>query len=393
MIRSARSIERSGNAGTVLPALLLCGLLGACGGDGFHGVNGVNVVNFVPMQRMITKGLWIANGTNVLEYIPSQLTVAGTSATVPHLMNNSGSFGAPQGVTFDAKGNLWVMDPQAKVNGAETPALLEFSPAQLAALGTTPAPDPIATITSTALNFPQQSVFDAQGNQWVTDHGKNTVLVFTAAQLAQTGTNSVVPAVTITSADFNGPLGIAFDVNGDLWIANNGGVPGANNTTSAAGTTIVEFLAAHLPAPPATGVLTPDLAPDVTLSDDGQNSIQAPWALVFDSRGHLLSSNANAPSTIVDFSRDELAASGAPVPVLIISPTTLGGIPTLDAPNGICFDNLEDLAVLNSAGAFGLAFFRNNQMVNGAFAPDTFIVGAATTLNAPAGCNFGPLVN
>ena len=120
MIRSARSIRRSGSAGTALPAILLCGLLGACGGDGFHGVNGVNVANFVPMQRMITKGLWIANGTNVLEYVPSQLTVAGASATVPHLMNNSASFGAPQGVTFDAKGNLWVMDPQAKVNGAET---------------------------------------------------------------------------------------------------------------------------------------------------------------------------------------------------------------------------------------------------------------------------------
>jgi secreted PhoX family phosphatase len=225
MIRSARFISRSGNAGTVLPTILLCGLLGACGGDGFHGVNLVAVQR---VQPMITKGLWIANGTNVLEYVPSQLTVAGASAAVPHLMNNSGSFGAPQGVTFDAKGNLWVMDPEAKVNGAATPALLEFSPAQLAALGTTAAPDPIATITSTALNFPQQSVFDAQGNQWVTDHNNNTVLVFTAAQLALAGTNSVVPAVTITSADFNGPLGIAFDINGDLWIANNGGVPGAN---------------------------------------------------------------------------------------------------------------------------------------------------------------------
>ncbi len=388
MPRSEKITRRSGDLRAVLPLTLLCGLITACNWDG----NGHRFVNSV-QQPMITKGLWIANGTNVLEYVPSQLTAGGTSAAVPHLMNNSASFGAPQGVTFDAKGNLWVMDPEAVVNGAKTPALLEFSSAQLAALATTAAPVPVATITSTGLGFPQQSVFDAQGNQWVTDHNNNSVLVFTAAQLAQTGINSVVPAVTITSADFNGPLGIAFDSNGDLWIANNGGVPGANGAMSAAGTTIVEFLAAHLPAPPATGVLTPDLTHDVILSDDGQNSIQAPWALVFDGRGHLLSSNANPPSTVVDFSRAELAATGAPVPVLIVSPTTLGGIPTLDAPNGICFDNLEDLAVLNSAGAFGLAFFSDNQMVNGAFPPATFIVGAATTLNAPAGCNFGPLVN
>jgi hypothetical protein len=376
----------------MLPAALLCSLFTACGDDGFH--DGVRFVNV--QQHTITRGLWIANGTNVLEYIPSQLTVTGSSAAVPHLTNSSAAFGAPQGVTFDAKGNLWVMDPEAVVNGTKTPALLEFSAAQLAALGTTPAPEPAATITSAALNFPQQSVFDAQGNQWVTDHNNNTVLVFTAAQLAMTGVNNLVPAVTISSADFNGPLGIAFDRNGDLWIANNGGVPVAGSTSGAmspAGTTIVEFLATHLPTPPATGVLTPDLTPDVTLSDDGQNSIQAPWALIFDGRGHLLSSNANPPSTIVDYSANELAASGAPVPVLIISPTTLGGIPTLDAPNGICFDNLEDLAVMNSAGAFGIAFFSNNQRVNGAFPPNTFIVGTATTLNAPAGCNFGPLVN
>jgi hypothetical protein len=391
MAHSTRGISRSVNAGTVLlPVILFCGLLTACGDDGFHG----DGFRFVAAQPpMVTKGLWIANGTNVLEYVPSQLAVAGTSAAAPHLMNTSGSFGAPQGVTFDAKGNLWVMDPEAVVNGAKTPALLEFSPAQLAALGTTAAPDPTATITSTALSFPQQSVFDGQGNQWVTDHNNNSVLVFTAAQLSQTGVNNVVPAVTITSAAFNGPLGIAFDRNGDLWIANNGGVPGAGGAMSAAGTTIVEFLAAHLQAPPATGVLTPDLTPDVTLSDDGQNSIQAPWALVFDYRGHLLSSNANPPFTVVDFSRAELAATGAPVPVLIVSPTTLGGIATLNAPNGICFDNLEDLAVMNSGGAFGIAFFSDNQMVNGAFPPNTFIVGGATNLNAPAGCNFGPLVN
>ena len=392
MTRPARPASRSAKLAQVLLTALLCGLFTACGGDGFH--NGVVVLTV--HKATITRGLWIANGTNVLEYVPSQLMVAGSSAAVPHLANNSGAFGAPQGVTFDAKGNLWVMDPEAMVNGQKTPALLEFSATQLAALGTTAAPAPVATVTSTGLNFPQQSVFDAQGNQWVADHNSNSVLVFTAAQLAMTGVNNLVPAVTITSASFNGPLGIAFDRNGDLWVANNGGVPVAGSTTgamSAAGTTIVEFLAAHLPTPPATGVLTPDLNPDVTLSDDGQNSIQAPWALVFDGRGHLLSSNANPPSTIVDFSPAQLAATGAPVPVLIISPTKLGGIPTLDAPNGICFDNLEDLAVLNSAGAFGLALFSNNQKVDGAFPPNTFIVGAATTLNAPAGCNFGPLVN
>jgi len=46
------------------------------------------------------------------------------------------------------------------------------------------------------------------------------VLVFTASQLTRSGTNSTMPAVIISSADFNGPLGIAFDGKGNLWMAN-----------------------------------------------------------------------------------------------------------------------------------------------------------------------------
>jgi hypothetical protein len=335
-----------------------------------------------------TKGLWIANGANVLEYIPKQLGT-GTSAAVPHLAINSAMFGAPQGVTFDAKGNLWVMDPQSKVvAGAETPALLEFSAAQLAALATNSMPDPVATITSTALAFPQQSVFDAQGNQWVTDHNNNTVLVFTAAQLAMMGTNNLNPAVAISSADLNGPLGIALDSAGDLWVANNGG-----NNGGAAGTTIVEFTAATLPAPPATGMLTPMLTPAVTLTDDGKDSIQAPWELAFDSTGNLWSSNSAATFSLVEFAKSSLAMTGTPTPAVTISSMMVAGNATLSATNGLCIDDAGSVAATSSAAPFGTAYYTKSQLMTGAPTPNTFFVGTATTLNAVAGCNFGPNVN
>lgn len=380
---------------TLLPAALAASLMGvlfaACGGGGTTGTT----ANTKKPPAVNSLGLWIANGTNVLEYVPSQLSAGGTGAPAPHLMLNSAVFGAPQGVTFDGAGNLWVMDPSGKVNGATTPALFKFSAAQLAALAANPAPEPMATITSTSLNFPQQSVFDAQGNQWVSDHNNNTVLVFTASQLAMAGINAANPAVVITSAAaFNGPLGIVFDGAGNLYVANNGGVPGANGATSPVGTTIVEFAANQLPAPPSTGMLTPDLTPFATLSDDGNGSVQGPWALIFDAHGNLWSSNANTPFTLVEFGSATLGASGAPTPAVTISPTMDGGNATLNAPNGICFDNVGDLAAMNSAGAFGIAFFGSNQLTNsGATIPSTFIVGATTTLNAPAGCNFGTLVN
>src|SRR3984957_10075831 len=191
---SGKTLCRFGDARAVMLTLCAGVLLAACK----HDMN----------DTTVTKGLWIANGTNVFEYIPAQFT-GGVVNIAPHLTNSSGTLGAPQGVTFDSAGNLWVMDPQATVNGtADTPALVKFSAAQLAALGTTNNPDPVAVITSTSLSFPQQSVFDSAGNQWVTDHNANTVLVFTAAQLTATGVNATVPAGVITSAAFNGPLGI-----------------------------------------------------------------------------------------------------------------------------------------------------------------------------------------
>ncbi len=238
-------------------------------------------------------------------------------------------------------------------------------------------------------------MFDKQGNQWVTDHNNNTILVFTSAQLAMTGTNALMPAVVISSPAFNGPLGIAFDSAGNLWIANNGEVPVAGSTTgatSAAGTSIVEFAAAHLPTVSTTGMLTPQLMPDITLTDNGQGSIQGPWELAFDSKGNLWSSNANAPFTLVEFAKANLGMSGTPMPAITISPTTVNGTQTLNATNGLCFDNLGDIAATNAVDA-GSASFYKAPLKTGALTPSSFIVGMATTLPAPAGCNFGPLVN
>jgi sugar lactone lactonase YvrE len=360
---------------TLLGCVLLSGMLFACK----HTNNNM-------------KALWIANANNVIEYLPSQL-VAGTSAAAPHRTISSAAIGEPQGVTFDAAGNLWVMDPGAMVNGAATPALLKFSAAQLAALGTNAAPDPVATFTSTMLNFPQQSVFDAHGNQWVSDHNNNTILVFSASQLMATGVSATVPVVVISSAAFNGPLGIVFDGAGNLWVANNGGVPGANDTMSAAGTTIVEFQAAHLPMVPASGMLTPTLPADVTLSDNGAGSVQSPWALAFDAMGNLWSSNSGAPFSLVAYSKAMQMATGAPTPTITISPTMVGGIPSLNATNGLCFDGAGNVAATNAADAFGVSFYSKGQLMTGAPVPNTFIVGAATMQGALAGCNFGTLAN
>jgi hypothetical protein len=129
------------------------------------------------------------------------------------------------------------------------------------------------------------------------------------------------------------------------------------------------------------------------LTDAGQVTIQSPWALAFDSSGTLWSSN-NATSTVVGFAKASLV-TGAPTPAATLSSATVNSIPSLDEPHGICIDDVGNLAVINEAAgakAFSIAVYSPSQLVTGAPAPSTFIVGDAATLNAPEGCAFGPVV-
>jgi len=187
----------------------------------------------------------------------------------------------------------------------------------------------------------------------------------------------VVPNLTLTSSlAFNGPLGIAFSpLTGNLWVANNGG------------TNIYGFAAASLAGLTGTQTLAPH---DIIQTNN--NSIQAPWALVFDKAGDLWSSNANEPFTVVEFLSTQLGG-GSPVPKVTISPVMDGGNLNLTAPNGLAFDNLGDLSAVSSATPFGIPIFAANQLnTSGATIPSIFLVGGTTTLSAPAGDVFGPVV-
>jgi hypothetical protein len=323
----------------------------------------------------------VANGTNVLEFAPLP---SGVSNEKPREILNSAVFGAPQGVVFDATNNLWVIDGgTVAAGGAVPPSLEEFTETQLKNLKKDPTPTPNVQIKSAEFMFPQQAVFDAKGNMWVSDSVANKVWVITPTQLG-TSNNDLTFTTTIESTPpFNGALGIVLGKNGNLWVSN------VNDTT------IFEFNAGHLPT---IGSGLDVIAPDVTLSDDGKGSIQGPWALIFDQTGNLWSSNANSPFTLVEFSATQITTTGSPTPAVTISPFPVKikkGVtdPSLAAPNGIAFDRKFNLAAISSATPFGVAVYDKKQVTTGgSIKPKTFIVGGKTTLNAPAGDNFGPQI-
>jgi hypothetical protein len=330
------------------------------------------------------QGLWVANLTNVVEFgtLPD-----GTHDQKPKLELNSAVFGAPQGVVFDAHNNLWVIDGgTVAAGGAIPPSLEEFTEAQLKDLKKTPMPTPNVQIFSGGFAFPQQAVFDAAGNMWVSDSVANRVWVITPAQLAVSSANlnftTTIKAITPPFV-FNGALGIALH-DGNLYVSN------VNDTS------IFVFDAGHLPAIDQN--IIANLTPDVVVSDDGHGSIQAPWALFFDTAGDLWSSNANAPFTLVKFGPNQITTTGDPTPETTISPFEVkvakATDPSLNAPNGIAIDEKGELVAISSASPFGVAGYdANMQMVGGSTKPDVFLVGANTTLNAPAGDNFGPDIN
>jgi len=175
--------------------------------------------------------LWVANyfGSNLLEFTAGQLANGGTQT--PYATISGGAIlGNPVALAFDGNGNAWVSDGFKK-------HIVKYSAAQLAVAGAS-TPTPIDTVGeySGTLSGTVGLAFDPNGNLWVANNGSNTVVEYTPAQLAAEG--SPTPNAIITLPAGATPFGIAFDKRGTLWVSSryNGvmyGLTSAQLTTGA----------------------------------------------------------------------------------------------------------------------------------------------------------------
>ena len=243
--------------------------------------------------------LWVANEntSDLFELTKAQL---GTPDPVPAvtLFAESGALANPFGMAFDSSGNLWVVsNAWAKV--------YEYTKGELASSG---GPTPATTIS----DFPSTPIFgdafDAAGDLWVST--VKSVVEFSKAELA---TTDPAPTRTISSS---GGAQLVFDPSGDLWMVTGGG-PDCFGTPCT--NEVVEFTKAQLSGP---GSPTPAVTISSTVPGSPTGSLYGPYSLAFTSSGDLWVENFNN-NTTVEFGRDQLLSSGAPIPMrTIVGPNT-----------------------------------------------------------------------
>jgi len=232
--------------------------------------------------------LWVADAGNS--------TITGYAGSPPtHIVGDTITAGlqGPNALAFDGNGILWV------TNFGNVTA---YS-------GTTQI---LADTITAGLSAPIGLAFDPSGVLWVGDWprpGPGTVNAYSGTTQLTANTISNPQAL---STGLWGPRALAFDVHGNLWVANGGG--GVNTVTAYAGS-------AQLGANTITA------------------GISAPFGLAFDGSGNLWVANVNT-NTITAY------AGTAPLP---------GGTITagLSAPAGIAFDASGHLWVANESGANG----------------------------------------
>ncbi len=171
--------------------------------------------------------LWVANisGSSLVKYTPNQLTGSGNPTPAVRIGSNQSSLSGPVGLAFDSTGNLWVANQHSS-------KLAKYTPAQLAASG-----NPLPDVTISGLANAISLAFDSSGTLWVSTFYRNTLVGFTPDQLTASG--SPTPSVTISgngNGSLSSPGGLAFDSEGSLWVGN----------TNA--TTVVKYTAAQLAA-------------------------------------------------------------------------------------------------------------------------------------------------
>jgi sugar lactone lactonase YvrE len=200
---------------------------------------------------------------------------------------------------------------------------------------------------------------DLNEGLWTSAGVAPAILRLAPAQLLTSGRATAATQVTTGSADLFTLNSIAFDDDGKMWI------------TSEADSRLLGFAAGdlHVSGERAAGVV-------VTAAN---NSLQAPSGLAFDGQRRLWVANF-VGGTLVRFDAAQLAASGAPVPSVVI-----GG---LGHPTSLAFDAAGALWVSDAQASTLVKYSPAQLAASGSPAPVVVLSAANGSLADPLGIAF-----
>ncbi len=301
--------------------------------------------------------LWVSNidANTIVGYSAAQLKSSTSAAPAVVIGTPPGaSVSGNTGIAFDRSSNLWVAE-----GGTSPNMLVMYASSQLGASNT---PKPAVTITSfdatdsAALFGPIAIAFDASGDLWVANVGPQggTLLEFTSSQLAASGNPRPAVAITGNGVSVSDPQAIAFDRAGNLWVANEAD--------------IVEFSASQIGSSGSP-------VPAVTL-DYPSPRIISPSGLAFDHDGDLWVSS-NLASALYEFTPSQLLASGNPAPATTLSASGKTG--GLSSPVAITFDRSGNLWVTSATNTVS-EFLASQLKTSGAPTAALTISGSALAL-------------
>ena len=324
--------------------------------------------------------LWVADEGNnrIMEFAKGSgfvgnqaatLVLGQSSYTTATSGDSANGLSSPTGVTFDTSGNLWVADDSNNrvSSSRRVPASATTSRPPWSSVRPGLRPWPRAT-SATGMNGPTMSAFDSHGDLWVVDSGNNRVVEFTApftvgeaasVELGQGGgfNNG---GVGHTQNSMDGPIGIAFDSSGNLWVSDRG-----NNR-------ILEFTAPFTTGETATIVLGQASFTTSTSGDNG-NQLNAPNGITFDTAGNLWVADSSN-NRVLEFAKGAGFTTGESA-AIALGKTGFGAngggsvsgdtSTTLSYPTTIAFDSAGNLWLADQGNQRILEFLKGTGFTTG----------------------------
>ena len=183
-----------------------------------------------------SSNMWVAdesnnNGGRVLEFKApfsngesASLVIGQSGFTTNSCATTQSGLCAPQGVTLDQSGNLWVAD----YNNDRVLRFSRFVSGEVAStvLGQSSFITNACATSSNSECLPIAATFDKSGNLWVSDSSNNRILEYKSPLVDGESASVVLGQSTFTTSACSttqtglcNPFGIAFDKVGNLWVA------------------------------------------------------------------------------------------------------------------------------------------------------------------------------